>query len=123
MCNEFPLSSPRLGRAERGRRSAVRAGPLLSPTFRAFRLLRPFVGEGVAHTGGGFRKGGTWGPPLRGALLVLFSRQGEKSTHIILPDKSQITAPLRGFRPVTREFSLKSTKKVEFFSDISIAYS
>ena len=28
-----------------------------------------------------------WGPPLRGALLVLFSRQGEKSTHINLPDK------------------------------------
>ena len=27
------------------------------------------------------------GPPLRGALLVLFSRQGEKSTHINLPDK------------------------------------
>jgi len=30
-----------------------------------------------------------WGPPLRGALLVLFSRQGEKSTHINLPDKLQ----------------------------------
>jgi len=30
-----------------------------------------------------------WGPPLRGALLVLFSRQGEKSTHIILPDKPE----------------------------------
>jgi len=28
-----------------------------------------------------------WGPPLRGALLVLFSRQGEKSTYINLPDK------------------------------------
>ena len=30
-----------------------------------------------------------WGPPLRGALLVLFSRQGEKSTYINLPDKPQ----------------------------------
>ena len=30
-----------------------------------------------------------WGPPLRGALLVLFSQQGEKSTHIDLPDKPQ----------------------------------
>ena len=28
-------------------------------------------------------------PPLRGALLVLFSRQGEKSTQIKLPDKAQ----------------------------------
>ena len=80
MCEKFSLSSPRFRRFPRGRRSAVRAGPLLSSTFRAIRLLRPFVGEGVARIGGGFRKGGTWGPPLRGALLVLFSRQGEKST-------------------------------------------
>ena len=87
MCDKFPLSSPRFGRVERGRRSAVRAGHRVSPTFRAFRLLRPFVGEGVARTGGGFRKGGTRVPPLRGALLVLFSRQGEKSTHINLSDK------------------------------------
>ena len=47
----------------------------------------PLRGRRVARTGGGFRKGGTLGPPLRGALLVLFSRQGEKSTHINLPDK------------------------------------
>ena len=32
-------------------------------------------------------------PPLSGALLVLFSRQGEKSTYINLPDKSQFTNP------------------------------
>ena len=33
------------------------------------------------------------GPPLRGALLVLFSRQGEKSTHIHLSDKLQFEGP------------------------------
>ena len=33
-----------------------------------------------------------WGPPLRGALLVLFSRQGEKSTHINLPNKPKFTS-------------------------------
>ena len=89
MCDEFPRSSPRFGRVPRGRRSAVRAGHLISSTFRAFRPLRPDLGEGVARTGGGFRKGGSTGPPLRGALLVLFSRQGEKSTYVNLPDKLQ----------------------------------
>ena len=39
-------------------------------------------------------------PPLRGALLVLFSRQGEKSTQIKLPDKLQFTVPSR-FLPQT----------------------
>ena len=89
MHSEFPRPSPRFGRVPCGRRSAVRAGYRASSTFRAFRLLRPDQGEGVARTGGGFRKGGTTGPPLRGALLVLFSRQGEKSTRINLPDKLQ----------------------------------
>ena len=89
MCSESPRSSPRFERVPRGRRSAVRAGYRASSIFRAFRLLRPSVGEGVAHAGGGFRKGGAAEPPLRGALLVLFSRQGEKSTHVTLPDKPQ----------------------------------
>ena len=35
MCDEFPLSSPRFGRGERGRRSAVRAGYRVSTIFRA----------------------------------------------------------------------------------------
>jgi len=49
MCDEFPRPSPRFGRGERGRRSAVRAGYRVSLIFRAFRLLRPSVGEGVAR--------------------------------------------------------------------------
>ena len=36
----------------------------------------------------GFLREASW-PPLSGALLVLFSRQGEKSTQINLPDKLQ----------------------------------
>jgi len=38
------------------------------------------------------------GPPLRGALLVLFSRQGEKSTRTDLPDKPKYEAPLQKSR-------------------------
>ena len=37
------------------------------------------------------------GPPLRGALLVLFSRQGEKSTYVNLPDKPQFTCSSKAF--------------------------
>ena len=48
-----------------------------------------------------------WGPPLRGALLVLFSRQGEKSTYINLPDK-----------PIFEILPTKSPKPVAFFEDL-----
>jgi len=63
MCDEFPRPSPRFGRVPRGRRSAVRAGLLLSSTFRAIRLLRPAWAKG-SRGDGGFLKGGraslTW---------------------------------------------------------------
>ena len=49
MCEKFSLSSPRFRRFPRGRRSAVRAGYRVSPTFRAIRLLRHSDGEGVAR--------------------------------------------------------------------------
>ena len=47
----------------------------------------PIGGEGGGRSTEGFVREAV--PPLRGALLVLFSRQGEKSTRIKLPDKPQ----------------------------------
>ena len=79
MRGKFPLSSPRFGRVPYGRRSAVRAGYRASSTFCAFRPLRHFDGEGVGRSTVGFLREASM-PPLSGALLVLFSRQGEKST-------------------------------------------
>ena len=57
MCEKFSLSSPRFGRDPCGRRSAVRAGYRVSPTFRAIRLLRPTWAKG-SRGDGGFLKGG-----------------------------------------------------------------
>ena len=78
MCEKFSLSSPRFRRFPRGRRSAVRAGHWVSSTFRAIRLLRPFVGEGVARIGGGFRKGGTLGASLAWRSFGTFLSTGRE---------------------------------------------
>ena len=86
MCGKFSLSSPRFRRFPRGRRSAVRAGYRVSPTFARNQTPSPLRWRrGRAATEGFLREASK--PPLSGALLVLFSRQGEKSTHINLPDK------------------------------------
>ena len=79
----FSRSSPRLGRVPRGRRSAVRAGCWASSTFARIQPPSPARGEGGGRWTVGCVREAT--PPLRGALLVLFSRQGENSTHISLP--------------------------------------
>ena len=78
-------------------------------TLRAFSLLRPIVGEGGGRSTEGCVREAA--PPVRGALLVLFSRQGEKSTHIHLPDKSKLKArrwiqPSAGFHYVLSMISL-----------------
>ena len=57
--------------------------------------IRPFCppAKRQRRTGDRILKESTWVLSLSGALLVLFSRQGEKSTHIHLPDKPQFTVP------------------------------
>ena len=86
----FPLSSPRLGRGPRGRRSAVRAGYRVSSNLTRCQPPSPARGEGGGRPMVGCVREAA--PPLRGALLVLFSRQGEKSTHVNLPDKAKFEA-------------------------------
>ena len=54
-------------------------------------------------------------PPLSGALLVLFSRQGEKSTRIILSDKLQFVHFAHTFpRPARKNSHFHKITKISF---------
>jgi len=66
----------------------VRAIGYPRPSAHSDSFAPPWAKGSRAQVVGSVREA-PWGPPLRGALLVLFSRQGEKSTHINLPDKLQ----------------------------------
>ena len=69
----------------------VRAIGYPRPSAQSDSFATPMAKGSRAQVVGSVREA-PWGPPLRGALLVLFSRQGEKSTYINLPDKSQFTS-------------------------------
>ena len=74
----------------------VRALCCPRPSAHSDSFATPMAKGSRAQVVGSVREA-PWGPPLRGALLVLFSRQGEKSTHINLPDKPKFSFPANFF--------------------------
>ena len=88
------LSAAAERRVPRGRRSAGRAGFRVLATRRAINTFCEKQNV-CAHKDDGYVRKKPWGSSLRGVLLVLFCRHGQKSTFIQQIDSRPINGNLR----------------------------